>query len=52
MVEGWHVGKNPVSRMNENAINVLFPNTKPKSVKKEFWMVDVTSSGVKKLWIK
>lgn len=52
VVEGWHVGGNPVSRMKENVINALFPNTKPKSAKKKFWMVDVTSSGVKKVRIK
>lgn len=52
MVEGWHVGENPVSRMKENVINVWFSNTKPKSAKQEFWTVDVTSSGVNKLRIK
>lgn len=49
VVESGHIGDNPGSRKKQSVINVLLPNTKPKSTEKKFWMVDVTPSGVRKV---
>lgn len=49
VVESGYIGRNLGPRVKQSVINVLLPNAEPKSAKREFWMVVVTLSGIRKI---